>query len=291
MSLNLKYRQLKAFSLVVEEGSFVAAADRLAVTQPSFSALIKALEQDVDVQLFDRSTRRCVLTDAGRTFYEQIKTALDNLEHAYQNIKDIGSGTAGQLTLFALPSLAASIVTAALVEFRKAHPRVQIELVEQKNNRILEAIRNGEADIGIGSVIQESTELDFELLLTDHLMFVVPDKHPMTSMRPVWACANKFPLIVMNAGPVEHALKQNAAQPTPAYQVQHAATALAMVRGNLGITILPSSIGSDLNLDGLTCLPILGEMSTRQLGLITKKNVRPRAAAIKFAEVIRAQAR
>ena len=287
MARSMKYRQLKAFTLVVETGSFVAAANDLAITQPSFSALIKALEEDVGVELFDRTTRRCVPTEAGRVFYEQVKTALDHLECAYRNIKDIGLGVAGRLTLSALPSLAAGVVTEALGLYKQQYPAVQIELIEQKNEPILEAVRTGSVDIGVGGIVSEYDDLDFEQLWMDSLMFVVPETHVMSGADADWACAEKYPLIMMDAGPVEHALRHNTFKVKPALTVQHAATALSMVRRGLGITILPSSIGSDLSLSGLKCVPIQGEWTRRRLGIITRKGVRLRATGQQFADLLR----
>lgn len=287
MSNNIKYRRLKAFAMVVETGSFKAAADRLAVTQPSFSALIKELESDIEVTLFDRTTRRCVLTDAGQTFYEEIKGALGHLEDAYQYIKDVGKGSRGKLSLAALPSLAAGIVASKLGEFHRSHPGVRISLSERKNDQILEAVRRGEVEIGVGSMWQPEPELSFQPLFTDHLMFVAPHGHPLVSMRPVWKCADRFDLILINAGPTEHALKVSNVQRPPAYEVEHLATALAMVRHGMGITILPSSVVPNMNMNGLVCLPILGNMATRQIGIIFRNGTRPSTPVKEFAELLK----
>jgi LysR family carnitine catabolism transcriptional activator len=284
---NIKYRQLKAFAMVVETGSFKAAADRLAVTQPSFSGLIKELERDVAVTLFDRTTRRCVLTEAGRTFYEEIKGALGHLEDAYRYIQDVGKGSRSKLSLAALPSLAAGIVTSKLGDFQRLHPGVRISLSERKNDQILEAVRRGEVELGIGSMWDPDPDLSFAPLFSDRLMFVVPSGHPLVAMRPVWGCAEKFDLILMNAGPTEHALNASRIQRPPAFEVEHLATALAMVRHGMGISILPSSVVPTLNMDGLVCLPIQGPMATRQLGMIVRNGTRPSMPARAFAELLK----
>ncbi len=287
MSNNIKYRRLKAFALVVETGSFKTAAERISVTQPSFSSLIKELESDIEVTLFDRTTRRCELTDAGLTFYEEIKGALGHLEDAYQYIKDVGKGSRGKLSLAALPSLAAGIVTSKLGEFHRANPGVRISLSERKNDQILEAVRRSEVEFGVGSMWQTDTELSFKPLFTDQLMFVAPEGHPLVNMKPVWSCADNYDLILINAGPTEHALKSSGVTRPPAYEVEHLATALAMVRHGMGISILPSSVIPTLNMDGLACLPILGQMATRQIGLIFKNGTRHSAPVKAFVELFK----
>jgi LysR family carnitine catabolism transcriptional activator len=287
MSTNLKYRQLKAFAMAVETGSFKAAADRLSVTQPSFSSLIKELERDIGVLLFDRTTRGCVLTGPGQAFYEEIKGALGQLEDAYRYIQEVGKGSRGKLSLAALPSLAAGIVTDKLGEFKRSHPGVRILLSERKNDQILEAVRRGEVELGIGSMWQPDADLQFQPLFTDRMMFVVPRGHPLESMRPVWKSADRFDLILMPSGPTEYALKASQITRPPAFEIEHLATALAMVRNGMGITILPSSVVPTLNMDGLVCLPIQGRLATRPLGMIVRKGTRLSAPATAFAALLR----
>ena len=286
MSINLKYRRLKAFVLAVETGSFKAAADQLAVTQPSFSTLIKELEQDADVLLFDRSTRRCVLTDAGRAFYEEIRSSLSHLEDAYQNLKAMGKGARGKLSLAALPSLAAGIVTQALGQFRRERPSVRISLQERKNGPIIEAVRRGEVELGVGSLWTPEADLEFRPLIRDHLLFVAPKDHPIAGMKADWGCAENFDLILMNAGPTERALRKNGILRPAAFEVEHLATALAMVRNGMGISILPSSVLPTLNMDGLVCLPIDGPMAIRDVGIIVRNALPLSAPALAFTDLI-----
>jgi DNA-binding transcriptional LysR family regulator len=73
----------------------------------------------------------------------------------------------------------------------------------------------------------------------------------------------------------------------PAFEVEQASTALAMVRHGMGVTVLPSSIVPHLNTQGLICRPIEGEFATRRLGAIRRKNSRPTAPALAFAELLK----
>jgi DNA-binding transcriptional LysR family regulator len=287
---NIKYRQLKAFAMVVESGSFRGAADRLAITQPSLSALVKELEADVGVLLFERTTRRCALTDAGSSFYEDMKGALQHLEDAYRYVKEVGRGSRGRLSLAALPSLAAGIVTRTLGEFRRANPAVRIHLTEGKNDEVLAAVRQGEAEIGIASMWRPDEELQFQELFTDRMMFVAPAGHPIAGLRPTLKLAEKFDLILMSAGPTEHALQASQIAVPAAFQVAHLATALAMVRHGLGISILPSSVRPVMNMDGLVCRLIEGPMAVRRLGTIVRRGNKLSPPAAGFAALLKAAA-
>jgi len=99
MPNHLKFRQIKAFTLALENGSFKAAAQILCITQPSFTALIKALEEDLGFKLFERTARQCLVTEQGRDFYQRVCRPLEDLEEAYSLTKEEGLGSRGRLKL------------------------------------------------------------------------------------------------------------------------------------------------------------------------------------------------
>ncbi len=282
MTTHIKFRQIKAFLLVVELGSFKAAADRMAVTQPSLSSLIKELEEDVDVVLLERSTRRCSLTEAGQAFYDQVKSAVDHLEDAYRYVKDLGAGTRGKLSLASLPSLASGIVTEVLSEFRRKYPNVRITLHERRNDQVMESVRRGESELGLANMWRPEPDLIFKPLMSDRLMIVAPPNHPLVDTRPTWKSLEKFDLILMNSGPAQRALLANDVRTPLAFEVEHVATCIAMVRHGMGITLLPSSIFTTLNVNGLARIPIMG----RELGAITRKGSHLTAPAQAFTELL-----
>ncbi|MDB5942336.1 MAG: LysR family regulatory protein [Ramlibacter sp.] len=290
MTAHIKYRQLKAFALVVELGSFKAAADRLAVTQPSLSALVKDLEEDLGVALLERSTRSCRTTPAGAGFYDEIKGAVDHLEDAYEHAREIGAGNRGKLSLAALPSLCSGLIVDKLAQFQRLHPGVRISLSERGHEQIQDAVRRADVEFGVGSMLRASPELSFEPVFSDHLMIVAPLGHPVLKLKPAWKSLARFPLVYMMAGPAEHGLRAGNAQVEPVFEVEQASTALAMVRQGMGVTVLPSSIVPNLVTDGLACVPIVGKFTTRQLGIIRRRNSRPSASAAAFAQLLRAAA-
>ena len=102
--------------------------------------------------------------------------------------------------------------------------------------------------------------------------------------------AERFDLILMNAGPTEHALQASHIAVPAAFQVEHLATVLAMVRNGLGISILPSSVRPVMNMRGLICRPVEGPMAVRRLGVIVRRGSRPSPAAARFAALLQAAA-
>ncbi|MES3001455.1 MAG: LysR family transcriptional regulator [Pseudomonadota bacterium] len=286
MPHHIKYRQLRAFASLVETGSFKAAADQLAVTQPSLSVLVQELERDVGVKLFDRSTRRGEPTSEGRGFYERIKGSMDNLDDAYTYIKEVGQGTRGKLRVACLSSLAAGIMTTKLAQFHERYPHVQIRLHETTFDVVPEVVRKGEADFGIGAEIRADADLVFQPIFKDRLMIVAPAGHALAGKRVTWKSLDPYKLVMVVPGPASRALRTANVSKTPAFEVEHAATALAMVRNQLGISVLPSSVAEGLNVDGLVCLPLPGPSAVRNLGIIRKRKSSPTPAAMAFLSLL-----
>lgn len=287
MTSHIKFRQLKALSLVIELGSFKAAADRLAVTQPSLSALIKELEADLGVALLDRTTRSSCPTEAGRAFYDQVKGALDHLEDAYRYTREVGAGNRGRLSLAALPSLCSGALVSKLAEFQRLYPGVRISLSERGHEGIIEAVRNGEVELGVGSMMRAQPDLVFQPLFSDRLMIVAPRGHPLLKLKPVWKSLESCQLVYMMHGPAEYGLRAMQVQVEPAFEVEQASTALAMVRYGMGVTVLPSSIVPHLNTQGLVCRLIEGKYTVRQLGAIRRRSSRSSVPVEAFTQLLK----
>ncbi len=285
--MNIKYRQLKAFLLAAQLGSFSDAAQALSVTQPSFSNLIKELENDLGVVLFDRTTRRCVLTDAGVAFHDQMSVALTHMEGIYREMTETGLGQRGRLSIAALASLSFGIIPKTLAEYRRRYPQVQITLKERKNDDVFAAVRRREVELGMGSLLRKDPALSYLPIFTDRLMLVVPTGHPLVGTRVSWRTLESHPYILMPTGPAEHAIRVNNLQVEPAFEVEHVATAVAMVRHGMGVTALPSSVFPALNLEGVTVMPIVGRLATRTLGVAYRNGSKLTRAAEIFLAMLR----
>ena len=172
--MNLKLRQLAGFVAVTRFGSFSAAARELAMTQPAFSQLIRQLEHAVGVRLFERSTRRVALTEAGTRFLAMVQQPLDDLEDAHAYIRDMATGRRGRFAFAALPSVAFTVATTALARFKADHPRTRVRLIEEQNLNIIEKVLTREIDFGVATLSAPGPELDFNLLLEDELVAVFP---------------------------------------------------------------------------------------------------------------------
>src|SRR5580692_6780641 len=124
MDLNL----VATFVRVVEGGSFTAAAHALALPTSSVSRKVSALEAAIGVRLIQRSTRRLVLTEAGRLYFERSRANLVGLADATAAVADMSDDVAGLIRFTTAPDHA-GILAGFLAEFLRRHPRVRIETI------------------------------------------------------------------------------------------------------------------------------------------------------------------
>jgi DNA-binding transcriptional LysR family regulator len=288
--MNIKYRQLKAFALAARFGSFGQAASALCVTQPSLSVLIRELEHDLGMPLFERTTRTCHMTSAGASLYQEIHPVLHNLEEVYHHAKEISAGRRGRLSIAAVPSLAFGIITEVLGKFHRLYPGVRIQMREELNVSVVKAVNQNEVELGVACMFVDDSEVTFTPLFKDRLMVVTPGGHPAMLAPLTWQSMEEYPLILLGSGSAEHALQQSKSNVTPAFEVTHMGTAVAMVRHGMGITVIPSSALAALNMEGLQCAPMPGDLGRRNIGVLHRSRKSLSAAALAFIDLLRSTA-
>lgn len=289
--MNIKYRPLKAFLLAVETGSFTHAADRLGVTQPSFTTLIRDLEEILGVRLFDRTTRSIALTAAGRDFLARIERPVADLEEAYRSILDLAAMRRGTVVMGALPSTSLTLIPPALRLLRIAHPTLRVRVVEAHNDDLVAMVRTNQIEFGLAAMLGPAADLAFQPLLEDTFAAVFPAGHELAAHpRLHWRDVVPHDLILLSRGSSVRALYDDAVQDQPEataaasrYDVTHMTTATGLVRQGLGITVLPSLALPELNLTGLVARPLADDSARRTIGVLHRRDRTLSAAANAFA--------
>jgi LysR family carnitine catabolism transcriptional activator len=285
-TINPKYRQIKAFVLAVESESFRVAAERLFVTQPSFSALIKELEADLGAPLFEREGRGTRVTEFGERFYESVVAPFAQLESAYMHAKSATLPEQPALSVATLPSLSTGIIGDLVARFHQQQPRVRITLQELKHNQIPGAVVRREVDFGIGTFLEKHPSLRFTTLFQDRLVMIAPPLHPILELSPSWESLRGFDFVLQTGGPTEHGLGASGAAPANILRIEQAPTALAMVRKGLGVTILPATILPSCNVENLIARTMECELASRNIGLIVREGEPLNATAQAFVALL-----
>jgi DNA-binding transcriptional LysR family regulator len=143
----MELRQLYSFVAVAEELSFTKAAKRLQIAQPPVSRHIRDLEKELGVPLFERNTSRVFLTDAGRSFLNEIRVALQHLSQAGEAARQVGSGGGGTVRLGIGKGLG-EVVGRLVNEYLRLVPKVEIDVRDLASGLQTEALLDRSVDVG-----------------------------------------------------------------------------------------------------------------------------------------------
>jgi len=144
----MELRHLRDFVAVAQDLHFSRAATRLHVAQPALTRQIKNLEEEIGVQLFNRSNRRVTLTREGRAFFESAKSVLDLTERSVEAIRRASRGETATFSIGHLPSFGFQPLTATLGEFRRLRPSVTVHLCNLTGAEQVQALQERSIDLG-----------------------------------------------------------------------------------------------------------------------------------------------
>src|SRR4051812_42238524 len=187
MQMNLSSRQLRAFLALAEQRNFTRAAALTHLSQPAFSALIRSLEDALELRLFDRSTRHVELTVEGKEFEVSARRILAEVDIALTDAREYAGRQRGRVAIALLPSLAAGWLPAVLAEFHAANPGIDLDVADVLSEDCIARVRGGKADFAIAAIRADTPELRAELFCSDLFHLVCPTGHPLAkegTLRP-----------------------------------------------------------------------------------------------------------
>ena len=193
--------RLVVFRTVAELLSFRKAAEALYLTQPAVSQQIKALEEELGTQLFERGGRSIRLTEAGQVLLEAARRAGTVLEQAGNDLTALGGIYAGPFTLGASTTIAQYVLPGVLGGFCLEHPRIRPSLLSGNTEEIVEAVARRRVALGFIEGPPRSNEVKTEPFLRDELVLIAPARHDWAGrgqIRPQDLCA--APLLLRERG-------------------------------------------------------------------------------------------
>ena len=286
-------RQLRAFVAVAREGSITRAARRLHLTPSALSMLVSALEGELGVRLFERTSRRVAPTDAARALLPGIERTFEHLDAALDGLRDWVERRDARLAIAAVPLLAATLVPPRLAAFRERHPGVRVTLLDLPVDAIAEAVRAGDADVGLCTADHDVLDLDATVLLQDRLMLACRPDHPFAARREVrWAELAGEPLALLGRGSglrrlVEQGFAAQGGAPLAAFEVAQVATAVGLVEAGLALSVLPGHALASARTDGVVAVPLVQPSVARDVVALTSPRRPPSDACGAFLAIVR----
>jgi DNA-binding transcriptional LysR family regulator len=177
----MELRHLRYFIAVAEEGHVTRAAERLGLQQPPLSQQIRALERELDVQLFRRKPRGVELTDAGRALLADARAILAHVDHAFAATRRTARGEEGRISVgFTSSAPFHPFVPRVIRAFRDAFPLVSLTLEESGTTELIKGLRGERLDaVFIRTPVSDPEGLVVNPLLEEPMLVAIPKGHPL----------------------------------------------------------------------------------------------------------------
>ncbi|WP_122629279.1 LysR family transcriptional regulator [Lucifera butyrica] len=271
-------RHLIYFAEVARCQSFTKASQTLHITQPSISKMIKTLEDELGVVLFDRSGKQVELTDAGKAVLNQSRQIIASMQNLTSELADVINLEKGNLVIGLPPMVGARFFPNAIGEFKKIYPRITIQLKEFGSKKIEQGVEEGTLDIGVAVLPVKENTFDLFSFVKEPVMLIVHPCHPLAAKSGVFLEElRREPFIFFHKDFALHDMILDRCalvgfQPRiicESYQWDFMAE---MVAANLGIALLPQRVCRELDPGRITMLPLLDPMIPWHLAIIWKKD-------------------
>jgi DNA-binding transcriptional LysR family regulator len=258
--------QIRYFMAIVETGGFTKAAERLFVSQPSLSAGIKKLEQELGVTLFERGGRRAVITTAGKFFLEKATIILHEYEATLRKLKEFQQQPT--LRLGTLRTIRIKTLAELLCTFQRQHPNVLFELLDGTIPSLRGRLESGDIDLAI-TILEDADPQTSLPLFQQRRVLAVSKSHPLAQRSSVRLADLHAQAFIQRShcelySETEQLLESRAIRSPIVYRADHEEWAIALVAAGLGITIMPEWQEEP----GIVYLPIVDLPLQRTIGLV-----------------------
>ena len=294
-------KQLRYAVVLAQKGSFSSAAEALAISQPSLSQYIKKIENEIGLELFDRTNGDVRLTDAGRVYIEAGRKILD-LEHQMEvSFSDLAAHKTGSLIVGTAPYRAAGMMPEIASAFKKIHPGMHLVIREGTTAELAEGMEHGEYDLCLTLLPLDGRIFEWEKVAEEELVLSVPASMPV--FQTVDIPDRKYPAVSVKAlnrqelvmlTDTQYIQKQLLSlamdcqlELRTAAVVKSLEAQIAMVRAGVGMALLPSGIERFCNPGEVTFYSFIQPVPKRELVVMWRRDRQLSQVACELKDIIR----
>jgi len=294
----MELRHLRYFIAVAEERHVTRAAERLGMQQPPLSQQIRALERELDVQLFRRRPRGVELTDAGSVLLAEARAILSHIDHASAAAKRTARGEQGRIAVgFTSSAPFHPFVPRVIRAYRETFPLVALTLEESGTMELVDDLRDERIDVAfVRTAIADQEGLVVSPLLKEAMVLALPHAHRLARRTSksvsLKALADEtFIIYRRHNGPGLHdailsACNAAGFSPRVGQEAPRIVSTLNLVAAGLGISLVPESLRR-MRMDGVMFRPIGGAAQPTAPLYVTSRRGETSAAVRRFLELVR----
>jgi DNA-binding transcriptional LysR family regulator len=250
MGYQIELRHLRYFLAVAEELHFRKAAEKLFISQPGLSRQVKLLEEELGVILFERHTRKVVLTKVGEYLKEEFTLQLKTLSHTLDTAKLLQDGKKGALKIGYVGSAMQDVIPNLLLSFEKKHPNIVFNLKEIDNQKQLDGLLDFSLDIGFVRLERVPRALEIKTILKESFCLVLPQDHAINEFNFKNLVQFKEESFILFDAKYSASYYEKVMQifddcgftPLISHNTIHSSSIFKLVENNFGISIVPKSL-------------------------------------------------
>jgi DNA-binding transcriptional LysR family regulator len=268
----MDFRQIRTFRSVAELGSLSKAADKLRIAQPALSRQIKLLEHELRTELFTRSGRGMVMTEAGRILLSRTAGIVRQIDQIRDDIQSAAGAPSGRVVLGLVPTVSCVLSTRLAQRTVETYPGISLCIVESYSGHLIEWLHRGEMDLAIIYGPSADLHLNLQSLGRDQIVAVGPRGSGLARKKEVgmdWLLRQKLVLPSHSHG-LRALIERAAAKKKLQLDVQLEADSFrvltSLVEAGLGYTLLPpSSVRGEIRERRLETATVSGQAPMREL--------------------------
>ncbi|MEP2028672.1 MAG: LysR family transcriptional regulator [Paracoccaceae bacterium] len=279
MRINFDFLDLEAFLAVKDTGSFHLASERLNLSQSSITRRVQKLEEALGTLLFERTTRDVRPTLAAKRLQMRAESILLDARETTLAMRDEGEAYAYQraqtVTIATIPTVIGGLVAPAIRAYRAAGHKARIRLKDLAANEVAEAVAQGEADFGIGSIPMLEPVTEFSLLFDEPIVLALPPGHRLAAHNSVtWQNLTDEALILPARGTgnrllIDEALAKSGTPAQWTYEVGRTTTIIDLVSQGIGVAPLPKLALTGLSVNTVLWRPLTDPLVSRAIGVLS----------------------
>lgn len=275
---------LRLFLTVVEEQQIGRAAIRENIAASTATKRIQDLEEIAGIALLERTPKGVSLTPAGAVLARYVRAIFGNLDDMRAEIAAFTEGVRGEVSVASARTIIAPFLAHELGIFERDFPQVEIVVRELENADIVQAVVQGEADVGVFAVVRDLDMNGVETVpyRTDRLVAVVPFAHPLAS-RPSVSFEDLMPENLIAVGAMNatfaSAARRLGGEYKPKYSVRSSGVAISLVQAGLGVTVQPECVVSMELFDRVVAIELTERWAKRVIQIATPRGRSPSPAA------------
>lgn len=263
-------RQLEYFLAVARELNFTKAAESMYVSQTAVTQQIKVLEEQLGVELFERTKRKVFLTPAGKVFQNEAMAILNRIDMAIQRTREVSSGFIGTLNIGFTLGIGNTNIAERIQAFNQKYPNISMRFKNLSPSMLLKQLKLGELDLAIMPLFEEKyyTGIQYKKITRDNLIAVLPKNHLLAQNKYITWRELKDENLILAATPngeigedksIMESFLRLGYKPNVVDNIEDVETIFFMISANMGVTILPAYMAASLETRGrLASVPFGG---------------------------------